>query len=190
MWKLGSIGSINHKGSQSWIFIERTDAEAETPILWPPDVKNWYTGKDPDAGKDWRREEKGMTEDEMVGWHHCLNGHEFEQVLRAGYGQGSLVCCNPWGPKESDTAEQLNWTGPIITANVYGKKLQFLTLFWVLYSFHIVSFYNYFVKQWLWLSPFCRMYIHAHARTHTHTDTQFLSCHSEHLSVYTVVFVA
>ena len=85
----------------SWIFIGRTDVKAETPKLWPPDVKNWLFGKDPDAGKDWRQEEKGMTEDEMVGWHHWLNGHEFEQALRVVDGQGSLVCCSPWGRKET-----------------------------------------------------------------------------------------
>ena len=72
------IQPVNPKENQSWIFIERTDAKAETPILWPPDVTNWLTRKDPDAGKDWRQEEKGMTEDEVVGWHHCLDGHEFE----------------------------------------------------------------------------------------------------------------
>ena len=76
-------------------------------ILWPPDVKNWLTGKDPDAGKHWRQEEKGATEDEMVGWHHRLNGHEFGQAPADGEGQGSLVCCSPWGLKESDTTQQL-----------------------------------------------------------------------------------
>ena len=100
---------VHPKGNQSWIFIGRTDAEAETSILWPPDVKNWLIGKDPDAGKDWRQEEKGTTEDEMVGWHHWLYGHEFEQALGIGDGQGSLVCCSPWGCKESDTTEWLNW---------------------------------------------------------------------------------
>ena len=104
------IQPVHPKGNQPWIFIGRTDAEAEAPILWPPDVKNWFIGKDPDAGKDWRQEEKGMTEDEMVGWHHWLNGHEFEQALGVGDGQGSLVCHSPWGCKESDTTEQLNWT--------------------------------------------------------------------------------
>ena len=94
----------------SWIFIGRTDVKAETPKLWPPDMKNWLFGKDPDAGKDWRQEEKGMTENEMVGWHHPLNGHEFEQALQVGDGQGSLVCCCPWGHKESDTTEWLNWS--------------------------------------------------------------------------------
>ena len=96
--------------NQSWIFIGKTDAEAETPILWPPDAKNWLLGKDPDAGKDWRQEEKGMTEDKIVGWHHWLDGHEFEQALGVGDGQGGLVCCSPWGRKESDTTERLNWT--------------------------------------------------------------------------------
>ena len=101
---------VKPKGNQSWIFIGRTDAEAETLIFWPPYAKNWLTWKDPDAEKDWRQE-KGMTEDEMVGWHHQLNGHEFEQALGAGDGQGSLVCCSPWGCKELDTTEwQLNWT--------------------------------------------------------------------------------
>ena len=85
-------------------------AEAETPILWPPDVKNWLTGKDPDARKEWRREEKGMTEDEMIVCHHRPDGHEFEQALGVGDGQGSLVCCSLWGQKESDTTEWLNWT--------------------------------------------------------------------------------
>ena len=101
---------VNPKGNQSWIFIRRTDVEAETPILWPFDVKNWFIWKDPDAGKDWRREEKGMTEDEMVGWHHRLNGHEFEWTLGVGDGQGSLACCSSWGHKELDMTEQLNWT--------------------------------------------------------------------------------
>ena len=105
-----AIKPVNPKEDQSWIFIGRTDAEAETPILWPSDVKNWLIGKDPDAGKDWRLEEKGMTEDEMVGWHHRLNGREFEQTLGIGDGQGSLVCCSAWGHKESDTTECLNWT--------------------------------------------------------------------------------
>ena len=104
------IQPVHPKGNQSWIFIGRTDAEAETPILWPPDVKNWLIGKDPDAGKDWRQYEKGTTEDEMVGWHHWLNGHEFEQAPGIGDGQGNLACCSPWGPKELDMTEWLNWT--------------------------------------------------------------------------------
>ena len=102
------IQPVHPKGDQSWVFIGRTDAEAETPILWPPDVKNWLIGKDPYTGKNWGQEEKGMTEDEMVGWHHWLNGHEFEQAAGVGDGQGSLACCSPWSCKESDTTEQLN----------------------------------------------------------------------------------
>ena len=104
------IQSVHPKGNQSWIFIGRTDAEAETPILWPSDVKSWLIGKDPDAGKDWRQEEKGTTEDEMVGWHHRLNGHEFGWTPGVGDGQGGLACCSPWGHKEWDMTELLNWT--------------------------------------------------------------------------------
>ena len=109
---LGSkeIKPINPKRSQHWIFIGRTDTEDEAPILWVPDGKNWLIGKDPDAGKDWRQEQKGMTEDEMVGWYHWLKGHEFEQALGDGEGQGSLECYSPWGHKELDTTEWLNWT--------------------------------------------------------------------------------
>ena len=90
------IQSVNPKGNQSWLFIGRTDVEAEPPILWPPDVNNWLIWKDPDAGKDWRQEEKGTTEDDMVGWHHRLNGHEFEQIPGDSEGQGSLACYSPW----------------------------------------------------------------------------------------------
>ena len=104
------IKAVSLKGNQPWILIGKTDAEAEAPIFWPPDVKNWLIGKDPDAGKDWRREEKRTTEDEMVQWHHRFNGHEFEQAPGASDGQGSLACCSPWGRKESDMTEQLNWT--------------------------------------------------------------------------------
>ena len=102
------IKPVHPKGNQSWIFIGRTDAEAEAPVLWPSDVKNWLTGKDPDAGEDWGQE-KGTTEDEMVGWHHWPNEHDFEQAPGVGDGQESLVCCSPWGLKESDTTEWLNW---------------------------------------------------------------------------------
>ena len=104
------VQPVNPKGNHSWIFIGRTDAEAETLILWPPAMKSWLTTTDPDAGKDWRMEEKGMTEDEMVGWHHQLDGHESEQAPGVGDGQGSLACCSPWSRKESDMTEWLNWT--------------------------------------------------------------------------------
>ena len=104
------IQPVHPKGDQSWMFIGRTDAEAETPILWPPDAKSWLTGKDPDAGKDWGQEEKGMAEDEMVGWHHQLDGHGFGWTLGVCDGQVGLACCGSWGRKESDTTEWLNWT--------------------------------------------------------------------------------
>ena len=105
------IQPINLKGNQSWIFTGRTDVEAETPILWPPDVKNWVTWKDPDAGKDWRQEEKGTTEDEIVGWHYQLNGHEFDSTPGVGDGQGRLACCCPWGLRVGhDWVTELNWT--------------------------------------------------------------------------------
>ena len=102
------IQPVNLKGNQSWIFIGGTDAEAEAPMLWPPDAKSWLIGKDPDAGKDWRQEEKGMTEDEMVLWHHRLNGHEFDQAPGDGKGRGSLVCWSSRVRKESDTTEEPN----------------------------------------------------------------------------------
>ena len=101
---------VHPKEDQSWKFIGRTDAEAETLILWPPDVKSWLLGKAPDAGKDWRQEEKGTTEDETVGWYHWLDGHEFEQAPVVGNGQGSLVCCSPWSLRESDTTKWLSLT--------------------------------------------------------------------------------
>ena len=106
------IQPVKPKGNQSWIFIGRADAEAEAPIFWPPDAKIWLIGKDPDARKDWRQEEKGTTEDEMVGWHHRLDGHESEQAPGIGDGQGGLACCSLQGHKELDTSEQLNWTWP------------------------------------------------------------------------------
>ena len=103
------IQPVHPKGNQSWIFIGRTDVEAETPILWPPDAKSWLIWKDPDAGKDWGQEEKGMTEDEIIGWPYWLNGHGFGWTPGVGDGQGSLACCGSWGCKESDTTEHLNW---------------------------------------------------------------------------------
>ena len=109
-WDSKEIKPVNPKGNQSWIFIRKTDAEAETPVLWPPDVKSWLIRKDPHAGKDWRQEEKGMTEDKMVGWHHWLNGHEFVQAPGVVDGQGSLVCCSPQGRRVGhDWTTELNW---------------------------------------------------------------------------------
>ena len=121
LWKvpwesLEQQDEISLEGNQPWIFIRRTDAEAKDPIHWQPDARSRLIGKDPDARKGWRQEEKGMTEDEMVGWHHQDNGNEFEQTQGDGEGQGSLVCCSPWGRKELDMAKQLNRT------EGYGKK--------------------------------------------------------------------
>ena len=101
------IKPANHKGNQPWIFIERTDAEAEAPILWPPDAKSRLIGKDPDSGQDWRQKEKRAIEDKMVGWHHWFNGHELGQTLGDGEGQGGLACCSPWCSKETCLS---NWT--------------------------------------------------------------------------------
>ena len=101
---------VHPKGNWSWILIGRTDAEVETPILWPTDGNNWLIRKDPDSWKDWGQEEKGTTEDEMAGWHHQLDGHEFEHAPGVGDGQGSLVSWSPWGHKESDMPEWLNWS--------------------------------------------------------------------------------
>ena len=104
------IQPVHSKGDQSRVFLGRTDAKAETPVLWPPHVKGWLSGKDSDAGTDWGQEEKGTTEHEMAEWHHRLDGHEFEWTWGVGDGQGGLACCNSWGHKESDTTERLNWT--------------------------------------------------------------------------------
>ena len=103
------IQPVHSKEDQPWVFFGRNDAEAETSVLWPPHAKSWLIGKDCDAGRDWGQEEKGMTEDEMAGWHYWLDGHEFEWTPRVGDGQGGLVCCSSWSRKESDTTEWLNW---------------------------------------------------------------------------------
>ena len=116
------IQPVHPKGDQSWVFTGRTDVEAETPILWPPDVKSWLIWNDPDAGKDLRWEEKGTAEDDMVGWHHQLNGHEFEQAMVVGDRQGGLACCSPWGWKESDMTERLKWTGTSRRALRFGSR--------------------------------------------------------------------
>ena len=119
------IQPVHPKGDQSWVFIGRTDAEAETPVLWPPHAKSWLIGKDPDAGRDWGQEEKGTTEDEMAGWHLWLNGRESRWTPGVGDGQGGLVCCDSQGRKESDTTEQLNWT-ELKEEGGYREKKDFL----------------------------------------------------------------
>ena len=119
------IKPVNPKGNQQWMFIGRTDAETEPPILWPPDAKGRLTGKDPDAWKDWRQEEKGMIEDDMVGCYHWLNRHEFEQTPGNGEGQGGLACCSPMDCKESDITERLNSNNKTITWTRLSEKRTF-----------------------------------------------------------------
>ena len=127
------IQPVNPKENQSWVFIWRIYAEAENPILWPPDEKNQLIGKDPDAGKDWRQEEKWMTRDEMVRWHHWLNGHEFEQAPGDGDGQESLVCYSQWGHRESDMIEGLNSLIPVL------RVLFFFSLFLMKYHWPVIT---------------------------------------------------
>ena len=156
---------VNPKGNQSWIFIGRTDAEAEAPILWPPDAENWPIGKDPNAGKDQKQGKR--TEDEMVGWHHQLNGHEFEHDLGDGEGQGSLVCCSPWGHKELDTTEWLNfayklhkqgdniqpWRTPFPIWNQSVVPRPVLTVaYWPAYRFLRRLDSQSHVKEWSWIT--------------------------------------
>ena len=135
------------------MFIGRTDVEAETAILWPPDVKNWLIWKDPDAGKDWGQEMKGMTEDKMVGWHHQLNGHEFEKTPGVGDGQGGLVCCSPWGCKESDMTEQLNWSSNLIANAITFSQFYFLKslAYWIVFWLSLWCFFVF----WLPLHGTC-----------------------------------
>ena len=132
------------KGDQSWVFFGRTDAKAETPVLWVPHEKSWLIGKDPDAGRDRGQEERGTTEDEMAGWHHRLDACESEWTLGVGDGQGGLACCNSWGHKESNTTEWLNWTElmPLVKGNWYlkvivlssGRRFGFLNVWTVGFS--------------------------------------------------------
>ena len=110
---------LKYKGDQPWVFFGRNDVKAETPVLWPPHVKSWLIGKDSDAGRDWGQKEKGLTEDEMAGWHHQLNGCKFEWTPGVGDGQGGLACCDSWGRKESDTTERLNWTELILKSYLF-----------------------------------------------------------------------
>ena len=141
-----SLGLQGDPTSQDWFPLEltgRTDAEADAPILWPPDAKNWLIGRDPDTGKDWRQEEKGMTEDEMVGCHHQLDGHEFEQTLEVGNGQWTLVWWSTCGHKESDMTEWLNWTDAL----QFTISSIYLILFWL---FFIEAYLYYFYLQISW----------------------------------------
>ena len=139
------IQPVCPKGYPFSVFIGRTDAEAETPILWPPHEKSWFIGKDPDA-RDWVQEEKGTAEDEVAGWHHQLDGHEFEWTPRVGDGPGGLACCDSWGHKESDTTERLNWTDPrcvlafyILSCVILIKSLNLCFLIWKMGTMMITS---------------------------------------------------
>ena len=132
------IQPVHPKGDQSWVFIGRTDAEAETSILWPPHAKSWLIGKDSDAGRDWRQEEKGTIEDEMAGWHHRLDGHEFEWTPGVGDGQGGLACCDSWGCRvRHDWATELNW----IDNQVHYIKT-YITVLWKSINCHIFYYFN------------------------------------------------
>ena len=147
------IKPVHSRGNQSWIFIGRTDAEAEAPIFWPPDMKNGLIGKDPEVEKNWRQEETRMTEDEMVGWYHWFNGHEFEQVPGVGDGQGSLARCSPWGRKELDMTERLNWTELNYQTNRKKETLPFAKIWMDLEGQgnrkNLVKQYKLSITRWL-----------------------------------------
>ena len=135
------IQRVHSEGDQPWDFFGRNDIKAETPVLWPPHATSWLIGKDCDAGRDWGQEEKGMTEDEMSGWHHWLDGRESEWTPGVGDGQGGLACCDSWGRKESDTTERLNWT----KLNIYQKDVLYSQMHWWLCLF---CFFGWLVGFW------------------------------------------
>ena len=135
------IQPVHSEGDQPWDFFGRNEAEAETPVLWPPDTKNWLIWKDPEAGKDWGQEEKWTTEDDIVGWHHRLNGHAFGWTPGVGDGQEGLACCNSWCRKESDTTEWLNWTELNVAPEVLG-------------CLHFFPFFFLYSALWHWFTPF------------------------------------
>ena len=161
------IQPVHSKGDQSWVFTGRTDAKAETPILWPPHAKGWLIGKDSDAGRDWGQEEKGTTEDEMAGWHHWLDRFEFEWTLGVGDGQGSLACCDSWGRKESDTTEWLNWTELKICLN---HLFLFTFCVWLLDSLKLHTQHAVYLRYFFWTVllqsfPVRSVWVRAPART-------------------------
>ena len=173
------IQLVHPKTDQSWVFIERTDVEAETPILWPPEAKSWLIRNDSDSGKDWGQEEKGRTEDEMVGWHHQLNGYGFGWTLAVGDGQGGLACRGSWGCKEWDMTEWLNWTELIwnwtdLTLSTTAPE-KFLDIFLLLslnkkkvlyysFNFHFITYYlsktTLFLKQISYIYIYIYIYIY------------------------------
>ena len=136
------IQPVHSEGDKSWDFFGRSDAKAETPVLWPPHVKSWLTGKDSDAGRDWGQEEKGTIEDEMAGWHHQLNGHEFAWTPGVGDRQGGLGCCNSWRHKESDMNEWLNWTEQHFTLHYPSPWLTFPLPLFLPSVFLFLPFYS------------------------------------------------
>ena len=140
------IQPVHPRGDQSWVSTGRTDVEAESPILWPPDVKSWLFWKDPDSGKDWRQEEKVTTEDEIVGWHPRLNGHGFGWTPGVGDGQGGLACCSPWGCKELDTTERLNWSHPVYDILLLQRKLSNTSM----HEHGLESFTRLLRLWWVW----------------------------------------
>ena len=154
------IQPVHSEGDQPWVFFGRNDAKAETPVLWPPHAKGWLIGKDSDAGMDFGKEEKGTTEDEMAGWHHWLDGHEFGWTPGVGDGQGGLACCNSWSCKELDTTEWLNWMGYM---NICGHKKLCLRMY-IRFSCNFPKQlkHNYLsVKQWINIFNFiCSMVYH------------------------------
>ena len=153
------IKPVHPKGHQSWIFIGRTDAKAGAPVLWPPDAKSQLIGKDPDAGKDWGQEEKGATEDEMVGWHHQFSGHELEQIPGDNEGQGSLACCSLWSRKESDTTERQNdkFTLYFIISN--WENVCFIVIFFFYWNVIALQCYINLCYTTMWISCM-HTYIH------------------------------
>ena len=135
------------EGDQPWVFFGRNDAKAETPVLWPPHAKSWLIGKDSDAGRDWRQEEKRTTEDEMAEWHHWLDGHQSEWTPGVGDGQGGLACCDSWGCKESDTTEWLNWLSIVdlqicVSFRCRGKSFSYIYIHIFFRLFSLVSCYQ------------------------------------------------
>ena len=160
------IQPVHPKGAQSWVFIGRTDAKAETPVLWPPDAKSWLIGKDSDAGRDWRQEEKGTTEDEMAGWHHWLDGREFGWTPGVGDRQGGLACCDSWGCKESDMTERLIWSDLMV------KMLSRL------YSGDLFTIYTYTrflnLKLYLKITPEINIKLYVNYNSKTNLTVQIL----------------
>ena len=169
-WK--EVKPVNPKGNQLWIFIGRTDAEAETPVFWPPDAKSWHNGKDPDAGKEWGQQ-TGMTEDEMVGWHHRLNGHEFEQTQGDSEGQGGLVCCCPWDRR---VRQDLGTEQHTHSCSLIQWALKCTALTHMQSYLRTVSAHTHIA---MCTATFTSTHLHSwpHAHTHIHTHT-FTLCDS------------